>query len=138
MTTDLDQGGNLFNKVKVYLGPTLGWADLQVEPPLNVTTIGTTNLGNNASRVLVNAAGAVTIVLPDVRSWLKQSFGLVRTGFDQSIWIKDMSFLASTNNIIVDGFSTQTVDGQPTYTIIQDGQLLRCWPLYDFSGWYLG
>ncbi len=138
MPTDLDRGGNLFTRVRVNRGPTLGWKEIQVEPPIDITDPGPFQLGNNASRVLVNAAAPVTILLPDVEQWLKQSFEISRPAFDQSIWIKDMSFAAGTNNIIVQGHGAQLVDGQLTYVIMQDGQLLRCWPLYDFSGWYLG
>ncbi len=137
--TDLDQSGQTFQWVYVNLGPTLGWVKTLVKPSQEITSAGTTTLGSGASLVFVNVAGAVTILLPDVRSWLKEAQYQPATGFERAIWIKDLGGNAATFNITVTPFSTQTIDLlAQSFTILQTRQLLRLYPLNDLSGWFSG
>jgi hypothetical protein len=137
--TDLDQSGTAFQKVRTYLGPSLGWVEKFVKPTLLVTTPGTTTLMTGVSVVLVNVAGLVTINLPDVRAWYAENACLPVTALERSIWIKDFGGHAQAFNISVVPFGTQTIDLlAQAFTLIQNRQLLRLWPINDMSGWFSG
>lgn len=136
---DLDQSGNSFQTVQVYMGPSLGWMTVQVKPSQSVIAAGAVTLASGASLVFVNVAGLVTINLPDVKKWLQEAAYLPAVGFERAIWIKDLGGNANANNITVTPFGTQTIDLlNQNFTIIQNHQLLRLYPLNDLSGWFSG
>ena len=149
---DLDQGGTAFQKVNVYLGPSLGWFAAQVEAPpqRRITAGGTTVIGSGESNILVDAgANNVTLLLPDVNLWLALStFSPVSVaplvpyiqGFQRAIFIKDFGGNAAANNITVTPFGAQTIDKlAQSFTIIQNRQLLRLYPVVaGATGWFSG
>jgi len=136
---DLDKGGNSFQATRVYLGPTLGWVHMQIQPSQVVTVGGTVSLVGGAQIVFINVAGSVTINLPDVTKWVLESAYNLATAFERAIWIKDLGGNAAAFPITVTPFGTQAIDllAQP-FTIIQNRQLLRLYPLNDLSGWFSG
>lgn len=137
--TDLDKSGLNFQRTRVYRGPSLGWSDVFVGPSQDVTAAGTTTLGAGASVVLVNVAGLVTIQLPDVASWIQENFSRPNNSFQGAIWIKDLGGHAAAFNITVTPFGSQKIDNlAQSFTILQNRQLLRLYPLNDSSGWFSG
>lgn len=62
--TDLDQGGTSRQWLRTYMGPSVGWQYVPGNNVLVITAAGTYNLDPSINVVLVNVAGAVTIVLP--------------------------------------------------------------------------
>jgi len=134
---DLDQGGQYFQKVRIYLGPTLGATEVQVQPQIRITVGGTTTLNPGNYVVLVDAGpNNVTIQLPDVAAWMKVLPFLPGTDLEAAIWIKDLGGNARTNNIVINPFGSQTIDKLPQLKIIQTRQLVRLYPLtVDLSGW---
>ena len=139
MLVDLDQGGNAAQNIKVYLGPSLGWVRQQVRPEQYVTTGGATTLTGGVGVVFVSVASAVTINLPDVKSWVYESAYYQATAFERAIWIKDLGGNAAAFNITVAPFGSQAIDGlAQNFTIIQNRQLLRLYPLFDLTGWFSG
>lgn len=137
--TDLDQGGNTFQWVTVYMGPSLGWVQVRVKPSLQIDAAGSVTLGAGTSLVFVNVAGLVTVNLPDVTKWLTEVAYQPAVGYERAIWIKDLGGNAAAFNITVHPFGTQKIDNlQQDFTILQNRQLLRLYPLNDQSGWFSG
>ena len=139
---DLDTGSNA-QQALTYLGPSLGWALLPVQPELIVTQAGALVLGPYASRVLLNAPAITPVTLPSVSQWMQAQGpdGLVQNiaGFDRSIWIKDLAYSASAlTPIVVAASGSDTIDGQATFQIVEAGQMIEIYPLTDCSGWYVG
>lgn len=135
---DLDKSGNPSHVAQAYLGPTLGLTNIPLIPARLVTTAGTTSIDPGDSVILVDIAAAVTINLPDVTAWVKQSLGRPATGFERALWIKDLGGNASTFNITVHPFGGQLIDKSGSdVTINVNFQLLRLYPLFDLSGWYI-
>jgi hypothetical protein len=139
MSVDLDQGGTPFQRTNVNLGPSLGWVQVQIQPQQVITAGGSYSLTSGTGIVLVNVAAMVTLNLPDVRKWMQESAYLPATGFERAIWIKDLGGNAATFNITVVPFMSQAIDGlAQLFTIVQNRQLLRLYPLADLSGWFAG
>lgn len=135
---DLDQSGFGWQRARVHLGPTLGWVDTQVRPSRTITTPGTYDVLPGDSVIFVNAAGSVTINLPDVRAWVNEWAYQPATGFERAIWIKDFGH-AAASPITIHPFGTQQIDGlAQDFSIVQNRQLLRLYPLIDMSGWFSG
>jgi len=135
---DLDQSGQSFQGIRVYLGPTLGWQNIQVLSTQSVTAGGTVTLASGASVVLVNVASPVTINLPDVTAWVKESYGQPITGFQRALWIKDIGGHAAGSNITVTPFGTQNIDSANSSNVLSTNfQILQLYPLNDLSGWYV-
>lgn len=139
LTSDLDKGGNSFQRVRVYRGPSLGWVETYVKPALSVTSGGTTTLSAGASIVLVNFAGAVTINLPKASAWFAEAFARPNPVFENAIYIKDFGGNAAANNITVHPFAGDKIDNlAQDFTIVQNRQLLRLYPMNDLTGWFSG
>jgi hypothetical protein len=133
---DLDQSGNSWQKAKTYLGPSLGWVDTQVGPSRVITAPGTYQVQPGDSTVFVNAAGLVTIQLPDVKLWVQEPAYQPATGFARIITIKDLGN-AATFPITIQPFGTQTVDNQAlTISLNQSYQSIGLLPVNDLSGWW--
>lgn len=138
VAVDLDKSGNPYHRTKINLGPTLGVVELPLIPTATVTTGGTTTIAPGDSVVLVDVAAAVTINLPDVTEWVKQSTGRPATGFERALWVKDIGGNAGTFNITVHPFSGQRIDKSLSDVAVNvNFQLLRLYPLFDLSGWYI-
>lgn len=136
---DLDQGGFTYQKVRVWMGPSLGWVDQQVKPNFNIVTAGTFALPAGTSIVLINVAGLVTVNLPSVSAWLKEPAYNPMTAFERALWIKDLGGNAQAFNITVTPFGSDKIDNLGiSFTIVQNRQLLRLYPLNDLSGWMSG
>src|SRR5215471_15390858 len=134
MPADLDQSGNSYQRVRAYLGPSLGWVEVQVQPEVKITSGGTFTVQFGNYVILVDVNAPVTIQLPDVRVWVSQNFYQPASGFERAIWIKDLGGNASLQNITVTPFSTQTIDKlAQSFTILQSRQLLRLYPLNDMT-----
>ena len=135
---DLSQSGNNAQVSRVYLGPSLGWVEVQVKPQTAVTT-ATYTVAAGDSILLVNRAGTVTISLPSVATWVKESAYQPATGFERALWIKDYGGNAASFNITVTPNGSDTIDGlAQSFTIVQNRQLLRLYPLNSLLGWYSG
>ncbi len=136
---DLDQGGSTYQWAKVFLGPSLGWSYVQVKPTQYVTTASTITLAAGASMVMVNVAGSVTVNLPDVTKWRFETANQPSTGFERAIWIKDLGGHAAATPITVHPFGSQKIDNlAQDFSIAQNRQLLRLYPLSDLTGWFSG
>lgn len=134
---DLDKSGNTVQKTEVYLGPSLGWVEAYVNPARFITSAGSAQLILGDCVVFVNVAGLVTILLPDLTQWLTQFKMRSPIGtFGDYIYIKDYGGNAAAFNITVTPFGTQRIDNlAQSFTIGQNRQLLRLYPLADASGW---
>jgi hypothetical protein len=139
LNTDLDQSGTSFQRVRVYSGPTLGWMDVYDKPSQVVTLAGTTTLIGPVGTVLVNVAGAVTLNLPMVASYIQQSFGMPAVPFERLITVKDIGGNANTFHITIVPNGTDKIDGVNANSIIATNfGVTRFYPLNDMSGWYSG
>lgn len=136
---DLDQSGRGFQRVRTYLGPSLGWSDELVYPETSITTAGTYNVQAGDAMLLVNVPGAVTIQLPDVVAWVKQTANQPATGFGRQITVKDIGGNASNFPITIAPFGTQAIDGiHGPVTITASRATMTLVPLMDLSGWNVG
>jgi len=146
---DLDQGGVSLQRIRLDCGPTIGLLEAQIEkmPQRVVTVGGTTVLGPNDNQVLVNFNGAVTIQLPDVTAWASVvSQPIINAwtipyvqGFDRTIFIKDFGRFAAAHPITVTPFAGQRIDNLAgPFSIVQNRQLLRLYPMGDLRGWFSG
>lgn len=134
--TDLDKSGFGFQRVRTYLGPSLGWVDELVQPTVDITTGGVHVVQPGESLLLVEVAAAVTIQLPDVIRWMQQTAYMPATGFDRSITVKDIGGNAANFNIIVAPFGQQAIDNIQQSTVISVARAsVRFVPLLDMSGW---
>lgn len=133
---DLDQSGHGFQRVRTYLGPSLGWTDELVQPTTEILVSGAYNVKPGDSLLLVDVAATVTINLPDVVRWTQQTAGQPATGFDRSITVKDLGGNAVNFNIVVVPFGQQAIDGiQGSVVISQARAAVKLVPLIDMSGW---
>jgi hypothetical protein len=137
---DLDQSGFPFQKVNTWLGPTLGWSQTRVKPERIITVGGTYNIIPDDGVVLVNVAATVTLFLPDVRLWLNQPASQPAPSFERSIWIKDLGGNAASFAITVMPYvgGGQRIDQQISAALTTNFQMLRLYPISDFSGWFVG
>jgi hypothetical protein len=134
---DLDQGGNVLQRTKIYLGPSLGWVEGYINPARFITAGGPTDLVNGDCVIFVNIAATVTLNLPDINQVLKQFPQRSQIGtFGEYYFIKDFGGNAAAFNITIHPFAGQKIDGLATDFIIgQNRQLLRLYPLADATGW---
>jgi hypothetical protein len=138
--TDFDRSGtNPGQRVRTYLGPSLGWVETVVRPTRNITSVGSFNILPGDGGILVNVAGLVAILLPDLRLWVPEAGYQPATAFERSIWIKDIGGNAAAFPITVTPFGIQTIDLLSSLQILQARQLVRLYPLPDnISGWFSG
>lgn len=133
---DQDQGGHGFQRVRAYLGPSLGWVEELVQPTTHLTTAGTYVVQPGDSVILVDVAAAVTIDLPDVRLWMQQTAYQPGTAFDRSITIKDFGGNASNFNIVIAPFGQQAIDNIQTSIVVSVSRsTVKLLPLNDMTGW---
>ena len=137
---DFDQSGQYTgHKVRAWLGPSLGWQDVQVKPTRFITSVGVFPILPGDGVILANVAGAVTLLLPDVRVWVSENAFQPATAFERSISIKDLGGNAASFPITVIPFGSQTLDLQSSFQILQARQLLRLYPReLELTGWYSG
>jgi len=129
--------------INVYLGPSLGWALLPIQPELVINTPGALVVPAFASRILLNAAGVSPITLPSVAQWMtaQSANGVVKNlaAFDRSIWIKDLIGAASAGSpIVINPSGTDTVDGLSSRQMITAFEVVKLFPLTSLEGWYVG
>jgi len=135
---DLDQSGNTFQGVRVFLGPSLGWVQVRVRPERYITAAGTYAVTPDDGVILVNVAGAVTFNLPDVRLWVSEFAYNPATAFERAIWIKDLGGNAAQFNIQINPFGLQGIDtANSPYIISVAYSIARLYPLSDLSGWFV-
>lgn len=133
---DLDQGGRGFQKVRAYLGPSLGWTEEQLLPETDITATGTYTVKAGDGFLLVDVAGAVNVQLPDVREWVKQTANQPATGFGRAITVKDLGGNASNFPITVIPFGTQEIDAlAQSVSLTVSRATMTFVPLIDLSGW---
>jgi hypothetical protein len=134
--TDLDKSGHGFQRVRTYLGPSLGWVDELVQPSTSIATGGTYNVQPGDSLILVEVAAAVTINLPDVRLWVSQSGYQPGTAFDRSITVKDLGGNANNFNILIAPFQAQYIDDIQNALVMSTARAaIKLIPLIDMTGW---
>jgi hypothetical protein len=91
------------------------------------------------SVILVNIAGAVTLVLPDVRSWVQETAYQPATAFERALFIKDLIGTAAANPITIQPLSGQGIDlAVGSISITTNHGLVRLYPLDDLTGWWVG
>ncbi len=133
---DLDKSGHGFQRVRTYLGPTLGWKDEQVKPSTDITVGGLYQVQPGDSVLLVDVPAAVTIALPNLLRWVPQRNDQPATGFEKSITIKDLGGNAANFNIVIFPFGQQAIDNIQQSVLISDAYgTLKLLPLIDMSGW---
>jgi hypothetical protein len=137
---DFDQSNTYAgHRIRTYLGPSLGWVEVQVRPPRTISVAGTFPILPGDSVIHVNVPGLVTLLLPSVLVWVPEAGYQPATGFERAIWIKDLGGNAAAFPITVTPFGIQTIDLQSSLQILQARQLVRLYPLPDnISGWYSG
>jgi hypothetical protein len=134
--TDLDKSGYGFQRVRTYLGPSLGWVDELVQPSTHITTGGIHVVLPGESMLLVDVAATVTIQLPDVVKWMQQTAYQPATGFERSISVKDIGGNAANFNIVVAPFGQQTIDNVQASIVMSTARAnVRLVPLIDLTGW---
>lgn len=80
--------------------------------------------------IVKKAVPAPTAVyLPDLALWMSREWG------GMPLLIMDGGQNASTYNITITPFGSQTINLQPTWTIAADGGSVLLRPLVDRSGW---
>lgn len=133
---DQDQGGHGFQRVRTYLGPSLGWVEELVQPTTHLTTAGVYVVQPGDSVILVDVAAGVTIDLPDVRTWMQQTAYQPGTAFDRSLTIKDFGGNASNFNIVIAPFGQQTLDNIATSIVVSVSRsTVKLLPLNNLTGW---
>jgi hypothetical protein len=133
---DLDQSGYGFQRVRTYLGPTLGWKDELVQPMVEITTGGVYTVKPGDSIILVDVAAAVEIRLPNVITWVQQPGDQPATGFERAITVKDLGGNAANFNIIVTPFGAQAIDNVQGALVMSTARSASKFvPLMDLSGW---
>jgi hypothetical protein len=145
--TDLDQGGHGYQRVRTWKGPSLGWQDTIVKPVFLVQQPAwLIQPGDSIIMVDTTIGYSTSIYLPDAVSWVQQPGYHPATGFEGSIWIKDIGGQASFMPIFVYPFSGQKIDNLAgPFQIVQNRQLLRLYPIVEwryppgeFIGWFTG
>jgi hypothetical protein len=131
-------GHGLEHKTKVFLGPSLGWVEMEVRPARTITAAGSYLVLPGDSVIHVNVAGLVTVRLPDAVLWVQEPGYQPATGFERAIWVKDLGGHATAFPITITPFGSQKIDFLPSFQIVQNRQLVRLYPLNDMSGWYSG
>lgn len=135
---DLDQGGMITRKTKVYRGPTLGWAECFAQPQTIVTTTPYTLVVGDGI-ILLNLAGVQTINLPKCSEWVNKFLLTHDNPFELAIWIKDFGGNAAAFNKTIHPFAGDKIDNLAIdFTIVQNRQLLRLYPINDLTGWISG
>ena len=133
---DLDQSGHGYQRVRAYLGPSLGWKEEYVLPTTDVTVGGTYVVKPGDSVLLVEVPAVVTIQLPDVREWVQQHANLPATGFERSLTIKDLGGNAANFNIVIAPFGQQAIDNLQQALVLATARAnVKLLPLIDMSGW---
>lgn len=96
-----------------------------------------------SSRLLLTAAGVGPITLPSVAEWMTAQLGgstiANQACFDRSLWIKDYFYAASgASPIVVLPSGADTIDGQPSFSIVAMGQMIYLYPMTNLAGWFVG
>lgn len=134
---DLDQSGNAFQQIRVSLGPSLGTVMMQVRPTRFITSGGSVTLAAGDSVVMVNVAASVTINLPSVASWIKESAYNPMTAFERAIWIKDLGGNAAAFPITIQPVTLENIDATFNKTLNTAHAIARLYPLPDLTGWFV-
>ena len=133
--TDLDQGGTSRQWVRTYLGPSVGWIYEPLQNILQVAAAGTFTLDRSTSLVLVNVAGAVTIVLPSAVSSPAGAQAQPGTFAQNPVTIVDIGGNANANNITIQPHAGETIMGLASIIIssnyggyiLQPNSALKLW-----------
>ena len=138
MAVDLDKGGRGYRSVRAYRGPTLGWADVEVKPEVIVTTTPY-DIQPEDGIILLNAAAIQTVNLPKVSVWYNSITWNLDHALELALWIKDFGGNAAAFNKTIHPFPGDTIDALAIdFTLGQNRQLLRLYPLNDLTGWISG
>lgn len=108
---DLDQGGTARQKVRRYLGPSIGWVESLDQSILNVTVAGATSVLLGTNLVLVNVAGIVTLNLPSALQSAAGAQALPGTFIGRPITIVDIGGNSQNFNTTIVPFGTERIDG---------------------------
>jgi hypothetical protein len=135
---DLDKSGHGYQRVRTFLGPSLGWVEEFVQPATDITIGGTYVVQPGDSVLLVDVAAAVNIQLPDVVRWMAQTAYRPATAFGRTITIKDIGGNAANFNIVVTPFGQQAIDGLQQSLVIGAARAnVTLTPLLDQTGWIM-
>lgn len=109
---DLDQGGTYREKMRVFLGPSIGWTEVSWQAVLNVTSGGITTVLPGTNLILVNFNGAVTIQLPSFKGSVgAQAIGIPAQFALIPVVICDVGGFAFANPITVLPFGAERISG---------------------------
>ena len=133
---DLDQSGIPLQRAKVYMGPTVGWVIVYINPARTVTG-GPVNLAAGDCTIFCNHSAPLTINLPPVAQALRQFQLQTLIGvFAEYFFIKDISGNAAVNNITITPNGAEKIDNlSQSFTIGQNRGVIRFYPLADGTGW---
>lgn len=138
MVVDLDKSGRGFRRSRAYRGPTLGWTDVEVKPEVFVTTTPY-DIQPEDGIILLNLAGVQTVNLPKCSVWFNSITFYLDHAFELALWIKDYGGNATAFTKTIHPFAGDTVDNLAIdFTLVQNRQLLRLYPLNNLTGWISG
>ena len=130
---DLDQGGYGYQRIRTYLGPSLGWIDELVQPATEITVGGIYDVKAGDSLILVDQP-PLSDQSSDVTKWVQQPGYQPATAL-RSINYQDLGHNAANFNIVVAPFGEQSIDNLKQRRFF----LLLAQPLsgslIDMSGW---
>lgn len=116
--TDLDQGGTFRQTQKLYLGPSVGWVEVQYQWILNVTAAGTVTLARGTNVILVNFNGAgVILSLPSFKASAAGAQAIPKQFTTVPLIISDIGGFAFTNPITVNAFAGEPISGLTTFQL---------------------
>jgi hypothetical protein len=135
---DLDQSGRGYRRVLVWAGPSIGLRQCEIQPQTIITAASYTLVPGDGI-ILLNLAGVQTVNLPSVSAWVNDRLAFTSNPFEEAVWIKDFGGNAAASNKTVHPFGSDTIDALAIdFTIGQNRQLLRLYPMNDLTGWISG
>lgn len=121
----------LWGWMRVDCGPTIGWVR---RPMFNdrVLETGTSYTVQPFDfQLLVYRDVPFTIYLPKLSVWMSQPWGLF------PIFVKDVGSLAEANNITIEAFAGDGIDGLPSVAIVANTGSLSVRPRFGGLNWTL-
>lgn len=136
---DLDQGGSGNLSTLTSLGPSLGNVRTLIKPQKSILAAGAYVVAPGDSVILINIAGLVTVNLPSVALWVKETAYQPATGFERMILVKDYGGHADSFPIVITPFGSDLIDNSNSNLQMNSkNQAVRLYPLFDLTGWYSG
>jgi hypothetical protein len=119
MAVDFDQSGVFREYGNIFLGPSIGPITIPIFSNLSITSAGTYALAKGTTRVSVNVAAPVTIMLPPSQPVAGGPPAIAAPGahINWPITIADVGGNAATFPITIAAMPGDTVEGMPSIQI---------------------